>query len=217
MMKRALLALLIALLGAARAYAEEKTVVVGVKDADKPIVLPAPKAGENLNVIVEVPVPTAVKTTPVPVLAKSNISLRGGIGFSYFTDTEGVAWTGDLVGQIGFRSSPWRVRARLGFGEARYNTRAVSGSLALMRRIPSTDWHLGVSVDGLATINENTHPRETVKEGFGGVSGRLAYEQGNFLLEGFVSWGEHGTRAAGDTPEELGFFGGVTLTYMWGR
>mgnify|MGYP001588022137 CR=1 len=216
-MNRALLALLLG--GLARsAYAEDKTVTVSAKDAGKAIVLPAPEAGENLNVIVEVPVPTSTKTVPVPVLSKSNISLRGGIGWSYFTNSEGIAWTGDLVGQVGFRSSPWRVRARLGFGEARYNTRALSGSLAIMWRFFETNWHMGVSVDGLATIDKNTHPLETVEEQFGGVSGRIAFEQGNFLLEGFVSWGAHGTRAPGDTPEELGVFGGgVTLSYMWGR
>ncbi len=224
MMKKALLALLIALLGVATANAEDRKVTVSAEDAGKPLVFPAPKAGEKLTIEVLVPVPFFRKATPaaptrlVVVEEKSDTSLRGGVGLSYFLDLPkgGFAYTADLVGQVGFKSSPWRIRARAGLGVGRYDTMAISGSLAIMHVVPQ--FGVGIGVDGLTTIDQKAHPRETVEEQFLGASFRTSYEHRDFMLEWVVfSAGMHGSRVPGDTPQEFAFVTNASLTYLWGR
>lgn len=226
-MKKALLALFFALLGVANAYAEDQTVVVGVKDAGKPLVLPTPKAGENLTVVVEVPVPnkkfapaaaSAAPTTVVIVEDESGMSLRGGVGASYAMDElGGFAATADLVGQVGFRQSPWRLRARAGFGSGRYDTLAVNGSLAVMYYAVPKILAFGVGLDLLGSINKDSHPRETWNEQFYGGGFRASLEVSGFMMEWVFSAGMAGSRAPGDTPEEFSFTTGVNFSYLWGR
>lgn len=227
-MKKALLALFFALLGVANAYAEDQTVVVGVKDAGKPLVLPTPKAGENLTVIVEVPVPTkkvapaATAAPPTRVVEKeSGVSLRGGIGFGYAqllgNEGGGLAITTDTVGQIGFRSSPWRVRARAGFGSGRYDTLAVAGSVAATYYVVPEMLAVGLGWDMLGTINKGSHPRETWNEQFYGPSFRVVVERAGLSFEWFVLAGVRETRAPGDTPEEYAVTTSFNLSYLWGR
>lgn len=184
--------------------------------------------GEGPDEVIEIPyvvqrvheVKPAAAGTVVVKEDKSDTSLRGGVGYGYTyllgNDSGGMVLT-DMVGQIGFRSSPWRVRARAGFGKGRYETLAVAGSLATMYYAVPETLAVGVGFDLLGTINKNSHPRETWNEQFYGPSVRIAVEGAGLSLEGFVSFGVRGTRAPGDTPEEYATVTGFKLFYLWGK
>lgn len=229
MLKRSLFGvLLLVLLGVSTAYAEDKTVTVGVEDAGKPMVLPSPKAGENLTVIVEVPVPTkkiapAATAGPTVLVVDDvdEVSLQGGIGFGYTyllgNEDGGLAMTADLIGQIGYTESLWRVRARAGFGQGRYRTVSVAGSLTAMYYIAPEMLALGIGLDYVGTMNKDSHPRETWNEQFYGSSFRVAVERAGLSLEGYVSYGVRETRAPGSTPEKYATTTGFNLSYLWGR
>lgn len=185
--------------------------------------------GEGPDEVIEIPyvvqrvheVKPAAAGTVVVKEDKSDTSLRGGVGYGYAfllgNENGSMALTIDLVGQIGFRSSPWRVRARAGFGDGRYDTLSVAGSVAtLYYAVPET-LAVGVGFNLLGTINKNSHPRETWNEQFYGPSVRVVVERAWLSLEVFVSFGVHGTRAPGDTPEEYATVTGFNLSYLWGR
>ena len=115
--------------------------------------------------------------------------------------------------------SPWRIGARAGLGDGRFNTISVSSSVAVMcYATPDTKIvAFGVGFDLLGTINQDSHPRETWNETFYGPSFRVAVEKAGMLLEGYVSYGVRGSRAHGDTPQEYAAVSGFNLSYLWGR
>mgnify|MGYP001566210462 CR=1 FL=1 len=202
-----------------------------VEDVRKDVVVEV--LGEGEDQVIEIPyvVQRIHEVDPEPRLVvvedKSDTSLRGGVGFSYAyllgnklgNQSGGMAMTADLVGEIGFKSSPWRVRARVGVGEGSYDTIAAVGSLAIMcYAVPGTKtMAVGVGLDLLGTINKDSHPRETWNERFYGPSVRVSAEKAGMLVDISVSYGVRGTRAPGDTPEEYAMVGGASISYLWGK
>ena len=197
---------------------------------DTEMMVAAPGPGENLTVIVEVPMRMR-KVAPPVVTRVTNISLanpphthksgclylRGGLGVGaiYGNLTTNVVSMAGLVGGIGYTDdSPWRLRGRFNVGKCRADTVAIGGSLAAMRRLRGNFW-VGAGADLFYCTDTSSHPKEQSAKRFVGGSVRMAYERGHFLFEEWIGVVRVTFPIPGGRANHPAVIGGFSASYLF--
>lgn len=171
----------------AQAKTKQHTVrVAGQEGKDTEMVLTSPGPGENLTVIVEVPVRTRKPATRVTNIthmhAGSNLRLRGGVGMGVLMSSPAEMVDADmtvlvgLIGEVGYTDSPWRFHSRFNLGKCQDGNMAVGGDLAALLRL-SGGLFGGAGANMLYCADTDERPRELGKKRLVGGSIRFAYEE----------------------------------------
>jgi hypothetical protein len=156
----------------------------GEEGKDTEMVLSAPGQGENLTVIVDVPVRTrksevsAHVTNITNVHKGSNLRMRGGVsvGVLFAGAEASMTATVGLVGEVGYTDSPWRMVSRFDLGRCQDNNTAIGGSLSALHRLDSGFWG-GFGADLSYCVDVGARYKERGKERLVGGSARFAYEE----------------------------------------
>ncbi|MEK7131837.1 MAG: hypothetical protein AAB797_03885 [Patescibacteria group bacterium] len=195
------------------------------KDKDTEMVLSAPGPGENLTVIVDVPVRTRKAAAPARtyitkqyvtnVQSGSNLHLRGGVSIGLgFPARHDSSFTGGLIGQIGYADSPWVLETTFRAGNCKKGV-ALNTGLAAMRNV-AKNFRMGVGADLLYCSDVSDHPAEKADERVVGGSFRLQSEQGHFIVAASIGVGAATYPVPGDRKTAAVFYEGLSVSYLWG-
>ena len=198
----------------------------GEEGKDTEVVLSAPGQGENLTVIVDVPVRTrkrkiSTSVTHITNVHKgSNLRMRGGVSTSVLVagaDADMTALLG-LVGEIGYTDSPWRLMSRFDLGRCQDSNTAIGGSLSVLHRLDSGVWG-GFGVDLLYCTDTGARYEERGKERVVGGSVRFAYEEeyrhSSVLVEFLLGLGQKTVPIPGGRAHNLVGNAGVSFSYLF--
>ena len=181
----------------------------------KDTVIKVPGAGKD--VIVEVPytVQRIHEVSP----AEGNLRLRGGLSAGIgHADGMRMSYTGGLIGEIGFAGSPWRLQGTFRAGNCNTGEKgmALNSGLAVMH---ATSKHLrmGLGADLLYCSNIYDAPKEKASERVVGGSLRLELVDGRFSVAATAGGGAATAPIPGGRETKPALYGGLTLSYLWGK
>lgn len=200
---------------------DDGTVVnkVGSDDKYDYYKMSGPGPDQNLTVIVqplekqtdEVVAPPA-STPPVVnvknVTVVSRLHLRGGFTVGTFLDE----FNAGLTGEIG--TSALRVQGTFRVGNYKDGV-ALNGGLAAM--VVDKHFQSGLGVDLLYGSDLSRRAGETAKERLVGLSLHLGLIYGHVVVDGFVGLGSVTTQIPNGRQTQPGVYGGLSLSYLWGK
>ena len=227
-MKKIVFMFVFLMMTASRTFAQEaptKQETVHVKPSKEggTYNFPAPAPGENLTVIVDQqpsPALTPVTKNYVTNVTQQGFSLRGGL-------TAGVAlpgrakssFTGGLIGEIGHADSLWRLQGTFRAGNCKNGDSkgvALNSGLAAMGTI-TENFRAGIGTDLLYCSDVSDHPKEKASKRIVGGSLRLEFVDGRFSVAGSIGMGAATIPTPGDRETKAVLFGGVNVSYLWGK
>lgn len=201
---------------------------VSTDPADQQYVLPAPGPGENLTVVVEVPVDDTHKVVETPTYVTNlgdttvvhkgtSVRLRGGLttGMMIMGGLINPSVTAGLIGEIGHKKSAWSLQGAFRAGMCEDGV-ALDSSLAAMGRM-SKNLRAGLGADLLYCSDVSSHPKEMAKTRLVGGSFRLEVNVGPFAFTGSIGAGAFTMPIPEDRITQATVYGGATLSYMWGK
>jgi hypothetical protein len=183
--------------------------------------LAAPGPGENLTVIVKEPEKQVDPPAPAPITNVTNVvkvvsrlHLRGGFTAGMMAMTEEKeTFNAGLIGEIG--TSALRVQGTFRVGDYKDGV-SLNGGLAAM--VVDKHFRSGLGVDLLYESDLLNLSGEVAKERLVGLSLHLGYiVHSHLVVDGFLGAGVVTTQIPNGRQTQPAVYGGLSLSYLWGR